>query len=153
MPQLQLPIFPNGTTEINANLAVEKREDQITYFYGHLPIFKHDVDDLPTFRMITSQICANGNAKQAEICKAFGVAKISVMRGVKLYRKKGISGFYQKRSTRGAVVLTSEVLKKAQELLDEGLDSGEVSLKLNIKKDTLRKAVKAGRLHSSLKKK
>jgi phage portal protein BeeE len=37
--------------------------------------------------MITAQFCESGNAKQAEIARAFGVPPISVKRAVKLYRK------------------------------------------------------------------
>ena len=54
---------------------------------------------------------------------------------------------YQKeRNTRGASVLTQEVLSKAQELLNEGEGISETATKLGIKKDTLRKAIKSGRL-------
>ena len=32
MPQLQLPFFPEGSTQINAQLAVEKKDGNVTYF-------------------------------------------------------------------------------------------------------------------------
>ena len=38
IPQMQLPLFPEWTTEINANLAFIKKENQVTYSYWHLPI-------------------------------------------------------------------------------------------------------------------
>ena len=41
MPQLQLPIFPAGITEINNQIAVEKREGMVYYVHGHLPVFQH----------------------------------------------------------------------------------------------------------------
>jgi hypothetical protein len=53
-----------------------------TYFNGSMPVFSHDEDDIASFRMITAQFCANGNAKQAEIARAFGVPKISLERAV-----------------------------------------------------------------------
>jgi len=152
MPQLQLPIFPYGATEINRNLAIMREKDQVTYIYGHLPIFTHHVKDMNTFRMIISQIYVNGNAKQSEICQAFGITPISVKRSVKLHREKGAIGFYEERNYRGAAVLTPEALKKAQELLDAGLESSQASKELGIKTDTFRKAVKAGRLHKAVKK-
>jgi len=43
-------------------------------------------------------------------------------------------------------------LEKAQQLFNDGIDLSEVAEKLGLKKDTLRKAVKAGRLHAVLKK-
>ena len=62
MPQLQLPFFPQGSTQINAHLAVEKEDRNITYYNGLMPVFIHAEKDLATFRMITSQFCVNGNA-------------------------------------------------------------------------------------------
>ena len=120
MPQLQLPIFPDGSTKITNNLYFTKENNKITYAYGTLPVFSHYENEQDTFRMITAQFCVNGNAKQADIIRAFGVTKISVQRAVKLYREDGIKGFYRKRKTRGAAVLTPSVLEKAQHLLDEG---------------------------------
>jgi hypothetical protein len=117
MPQLQLPIFPPGITPINNNLGFIRDDDTITYFYGNLPIFTHAVNDLRTFRMITSQFYINGSAKQSEICKAFGVTPISVKRYVKLYRERGVAGFFAEPRRRGAAVLTPEVLEEAQGLL------------------------------------
>lgn len=153
MPQLQLPIFPHGTTEINLHLAFMREGETVTYFYGHLPIFSHAVDDIRTFRMIISQIYVSGTATQSELSRVFGVTGISIKRGVKTYREKGVAGFYGDRKRRGSAVLTASVLEKAQSLLDEGVEMSEVAEELDIKKDTLRKAVAAGRLHKALKKK
>jgi len=114
MPQLQLPIFPEGMTLINANLGVMTQNGTVTYIYGSLPIFSHAVDDLKTFRMITSQLYVNGSVKQADICRAFGVSRISVKRSVKLYREKGPAGFFEPPRRRGPAVLTPEVLQNVQ---------------------------------------
>jgi hypothetical protein len=40
MPQMQLPIFPAGMTEINSRVPVEARDGQVCYVYGHLPVEK-----------------------------------------------------------------------------------------------------------------
>lgn len=152
MPQMQLPIFPHGSTEISIHLAFMREGDQVTYLYGHLPIFTHHVKDMSSFRMIISQIYINGSAKQSEICRAFGVTSATVKRSVKLYREKGQAGFYEKRKGRGTAVLTAPVLEQAQQLLDEGFEIFETAEKLHVKKDTLRKAVDSGRLHTVKKK-
>lgn len=153
MQQLQLPFFPDGVTEINDNLAFIKKDNKVTYLYGHLPVFTHDTNDLKSFRMITSQFYVNGSAKQSEIAKAFGVSNISIKRAVKLYKDKGIPGFYEDRKTRGPLVLTPSVIEQAQKLFDEGLTLSEVAEKLGIKNNTLYKAVKNKRLHNVLTKK
>ena len=152
MPQLQLPIFPEGMAMINANLGVMTQDETVTYIYGNLPIFSHAVDDMKTFRMITSQLYVNGSAKQAEICRTFGVSRISVKRSVKLYREKGIAVFFEKPRQRGPAVLTPPVLEKVQTMLDSEQSIPEIARELGLKADTLRKAVSSGKLHKPLKK-
>lgn len=147
MPQMLLPIFPAGVTNINDHLAFEKRDGRVTYFNGMMPIFSHDEHEKATFRMITSQFCCDGNAKQVEISIAFGTSPISVKRAVKRYRMFGVCGFFEKRKGRGPAVLTPDVLERAQQLLDEGHSAVDVADQLGIKRDTLTKAVRAGRLH------
>lgn len=153
MGQYQLPLFPAGSTIVTRDLSFEQREGKISYFYGSLPIFSHDKDDVATFRMITSQFYVNGYVKQSEIVNAFGVTKISVKRSVALYRIKGIKGFYEPRKTRGAVVLTPIVLTTIQDLIDKDIGIKEIAKQLDLKHDTLSKAVKAGKLHLPAKKK
>jgi len=151
MPQMQLPIFPEGMTHINHLLAFEKRDGTVTYFNGHMPVFSHAEDDIPTFRMITAQFCAQGAVRQVEIQRAFGVPAITVKRAVKRYRELGPKGFFQPRRTRGAAVLTDDVLEAVQNQLDEGKQIPEIARDLDLLADTLRKAVRAGRLHQEKK--
>ena len=54
MPQLQLPIFPAGVTEINSQLAVQQEAGRVFYLHGHLPVFQHQEEDVRSFRMFTS---------------------------------------------------------------------------------------------------
>jgi hypothetical protein len=147
MPQVQLPIFPDGVTEISSNLAFEKRDGRVTYFHGVFPVFAHDEADIRTFRMITSQFCVQGSTTQPQIVRAFGVPLRTVKRYCKLYRDKGAQGFYEPSVRRGPAVLVPEVMSKAQGLLDMGEDIKQVAVQLKVKLNTLQKAVRAGRLH------
>jgi transposase len=153
MPQLHLPLFPDGVPHITNELAFEKRDGRITYFNGHMPVFSHAENDVATFRMITSQFCESGYAKQCDIIRAFGVTSISVKRSVKLYREKGTKGFYAPRVTRGPAVLNDSVVAEIEELLGEGASEAEVAERLGLKRNTLHKAVRAGRVRSPVKKK
>ncbi len=152
MPQTQMPFFPEGVTHITPLLAFRKEDGRVTYFNASMPVFAHDEDDLASFRMITAQFYVNGNATQADLVRAFGVSKISLKRAVKRYREEGPKGFYGPRTRRGPAVLTPPVLAEAQRLLNEGLETPEVADQLGIKRDTLSKAVRAGRLHRPVKK-
>jgi len=152
MPQLQLPIFSTGVTHITSELAFEKRDGDVTYFYGTLPVFTHEEKDIQSFRMITSQFCTRGSVKQREVVEAFGVPLTTVKRHCALYRAKGPAGFYAPRAHRGAAVLTTEVLQEAQKLLDDDIEIGDVAQRLRVKSNTLAKAVRAGRVHKREKK-
>jgi len=153
MPQIQLPLFAEGMTNITNELGFKKEDGRVVYFNGHLPVFMHDEDDIQTFRMITSQFIITGLAKQRDISETFGVPLITVKRAVRVYREKGPKGFYAPRRRRGAVVLTEEVVRRAQELLDEEIPVSEIGQTLHIKVNTLNKALHAGKLHRVVKKK
>lgn len=152
MPQLVLPIFPVGSSSITAELTFERRDGRVTYFHGLMPVFAHDEGDIRTFRMITAQFCVQGSARECDIVRAFGVPAISVKRAVKRYRTGGPAAFYVPRRTRGPAVLTPEVVAAAQAKLDLGQEPSAVAAALDLKPDTLRKAIAAGRLHRSVKK-
>lgn len=152
MPQLQLPLFPRGVTEITVRLSFKREGKLITYYHGTLPVFSHAEDDLATFRLITSQLIEGGHVSQAQIARSFGIPLITVKRSVKRFREEGARGFYVERKARGAAVLTESVLLNVQQHLDNGLSVKDVAAELSLKKDTLNKAVRAGRLHVAKKK-
>ncbi len=94
MPQIHLPFFPEDIVVINSLIGFQKRDGIVYYFNGSMPFYQHPENDIRSFRLITSQLLVNGNAKQVEIVNAFGVSSISVKRWVKRYREKGAEGFF-----------------------------------------------------------
>ena len=144
---MQLPIFPAGVTEINHQIAVQKQAGKVYYFYGHLPVFHHQEEDVRGFRMFTSQMIVNGTVKPKEIVQAFGVPMITVKRYVRVFRERGAEGFYvAKPRHSSASVLKGEVLERAQQLLENGRSVPEVAKELKVLGNTLHKAIRAGRL-------
>lgn len=152
MPQVQLPIFPHGTTLITQEFAFERRKNQVVYFSGHLPVFTHEVDDVAAFRMFTSQLIVNGTATQRQIVEAFGVPLRTVKRYVKIYRENGTHAFFTSRPRRQGYRLTPEVLAEAQRMLDEGKEVPEIAEKTGVMQTTLHKAISSGRLRRDKKK-
>ena len=146
-------MFPSDVTEINSLMSFARREGTLYYFNGPMPVFSHAESDRPSFRMFTSQLVVNGNCTQAQIVRAFGISAISMKRYVKQYRQSGAAGFFKARAVRQPRVLTPAVRQKAQELLQQGQGRRAVAQELGIKSDTLRKAIKAGRIVEPLKKK
>ena len=147
MPQLQLPIFPAGVTEINSRVAVEAKDGQVCYVHGHLPVFQHEETDVRSFRMFTSQMIVTGTVKPKEVVETFGVSIVTVKRYMKVYREHGAKGFYETKPRHSsASKLKGEILERAQELLDQGQRVPEVAEEINVLGNTVHKAIRAGRL-------
>lgn len=153
MPQLHLPLFSIGATEITEVLSFCRTDETVTYFHYGLPIFSHAQDDRASFRFITALLHVTCGAKQAELARTFGIPNINIKRAVRIYRASGSAGFFAERAHRGAAVLTEPVMQQAQSQLDAGQTPREVAALLEIKPDTLIKAIRAGRLRTSAKKK
>ena len=151
-PQPLLPMFPSDATQISELVSFAKREGTVYYFNGAMPVFSHAAADRASFRMYSSQLVVNGNCTQAEIARAFGTGAISMKRYVKQYRQTGTAGFFKSRRARQPRGLTPTGRQKAQALIQAGGGRHEVARELGIKSDTLRKAIKAGRIVEPLKK-
>ncbi len=146
MSQTLLPMPPVGATSISETISVVREDKKWTYFCGVDPIFDHREDDRRTFRMFTAQLCCQGACTQAQIMRTFGVSKMSVLRSVKMYREKGVDGFYRPRKGRGPAVMTGEVCAQAEKLLELGHTRRQVADELGISYDTLGKALGQGRV-------
>lgn len=147
LPQPLLPLIPDGATPISDRISVVKEGPRRTYFCGVAPVFVHPESDRASFRMFTAQLVCQGACKQSDIVRAFGVSDSSVRRSVAKYEQHGAAGFFQPRNTRGATVLTAEVLAHAQALLTQGRSRRQAAEQLHVRVDTLRKAIQQGRLH------
>jgi len=147
MPQQILPLIPRGATQINGLVSVWREEERWTYFLGTYPIYSHDKTDQRMFRLTTSQMIESGACRHVDIIRTFGVSKSSVIRSVNKLRKEGAKAFFvQQRGSRRGKVLSPKVIEKAQSLLDQGYTRRDVSQELNVKYDTLGKAINDGRL-------
>ena len=146
MPQVLLPLVPDGATAINDFFSVVREGGQWTYFAGIRPVFQHGEEDRRSFRMFTAQLICQGGCQQSAVVRTFGVSAISVKRSVKKFRAQGIEGFYQPRRVRGAPVLTPEIVQQAQALLFQGRSRSQVAEQLGLQSDTLRKAIVQGRV-------
>lgn len=152
MPQLHLPLFPFGATAITPAISFVRTETTICYFQYDMPISSHSIDDRAAFKLTMAQLNIYSGVKQAVLARAFAIPPITIKRSVKCYKTRGIGGFFIPPARRGAVVLTPAVLAQAQSLLDADTPLSGVAAQCNIKIDTLRKAIAAGKLHHNLKK-
>jgi transposase len=153
MPQVQLPIFAVGTTAITSELGFARRDNQVVYVNGHLPVFTHEVDDLASFRFFTTQLIVNGTATQREIADAFGISTTTIKRCCRQYRERGAAAFFKAAARRRGHRLTPERLVEVQRMLDQGLTVPEISRQTGLLTSTLHKAIDQGRLKQIKKKK
>jgi DNA-binding NarL/FixJ family response regulator len=83
-----------------------------------------------------------------EIERAFGVSAISVKRALKQYRSGGARSFFERtRTVREGPVMTPARLVEIQRLIDQGLSDRQIAERLGLKRDTIYRTVKDGRLH------
>jgi len=146
MPQIQLPMFPAGAVEVTGDLACRCEGEQVVYFHGQLPVFTHAKNDVASFRMFTSQLIVQGTATTGQVQRAFGVPLVSIKRATKLYRARGVAGFFAPKPRREGPTLTPGKLDEARALLAAGEPVARVGELPNVLSDTLRKAIAAGRL-------
>lgn len=146
MPQMWLPIFPKGSTDINNILAFVSDGENITYFNGMMPVFTHHKDDIESCRLILSQFYVNGNATQSEIIRALGIPPVTLKRAVKLFRKKGPKGFFEPQKRGGPRVLTPTVVEEINRLLNDDKSLDDIADQLGIKKGTILKGIQQGRV-------
>jgi IS30 family transposase len=72
---------------------------------------------------------------------------VTVKRHMKVYREQGAKGFYESKARHSsASKLAGETLERAQQLLDQGQSVPEVAEELNVLRNTVHKAIRAGRL-------
>ena len=132
---------------INSDIGIKAVGEMILYFNGGMPVYQHHKKDYKSFRYITSMMVDLKTVKHEDIISTFKVSKESVNRWLRTYRTEGGSGFFrEKKSTKHGHVLTDEVLVSVQELLNLGKTPKEIGAELDIKQDTIQKAIGAHRL-------
>ena len=147
MKQIILPLIPVGSTPLSDILSVEIVNDIMVYYQGVLPIFTHPKDDKCSYHMFIGHLIAEGRCRFTVVQKALGIPKTSLRRIVNKYKIKGIAGFYEaNRIVRGGIILTEDVKQKVQSMLNNGMSVSDISEHLDIKYDTIQKAIQDGRL-------
>ena len=150
MHQTFLPVFPLDTKMINSDIGIKNIGEKILYFNGGMPMYQHAKDDYNSFRYITSQMIDLKTVRHVEIVSTFRVSKESVNRWLRIYREEGARGFFRKKKVvKHGTVLTNEVLSKVQGLLNFGKTLKEIGEELDIKPDTIQKAIGSQRLTKS----
>lgn len=146
--QLRLPCYRDEPVHVSDAVSVVRRDGVVWWFHQGMPIGSHAVSDVASFRHQSSMLCDGGACALVEIERAFGVTAISVKRALKQYRQGGARSFFErKRTVREGSVMTPARLEEIQRLIDQGLSDRQIAERLGLKRDTIYRTVKAGRLH------
>lgn len=140
--QLLFPIFPFDTCLITPTLGFQRIKESVFYYHSGAPIYSHLIEDMNSFRFITSNFIDNGRCEGTDICKAFGVSYASVLRYLKKFREEGPDGFFGKDSRHGhAYKMLPEVIVRIQKGLDAGKSVNSIAKQERMSEGTIRYAI------------
>jgi transposase-like protein len=88
----------------------------------------------------------NGTVREADIVRTFGVPRITVRRSVRKLQQQGVGSFFVDRRRGSARVVKGELREQARQLLEQGVGVPEIAQRLQVKANTLHKAIRQGRL-------
>lgn len=143
--QMQLPFFPSSTKLINNCLGFFKDDDMVYYLHNGSPIFCHHQNDLHNYRYILANLVTNRLCTARELSEALGISKRNVERYVFTLRTKGSDWFFRRQEKRGdCYKLKSEMLDKAQALLNNSYTVADTARFLGVTEGAIRYHIKKG---------
>ena len=142
-----LPIFPTDTKMVNHQVGFKQIDDFVHYFVNGMPVYCHALQDKSGYRYVLATLINNNFCSISELSSALGIPKRSVERYAKALREKGISHFFNRKERRGQChKFTPELLKQAQELLNDGFSQQGTAKQIGVSESAIRYHLKAGNL-------
>jgi transposase len=145
--QMQLPLFPKQTRLVNASVGIFEKEDFVYYLHNGSPVFCHHKDDLNSYRYIVAHMVSARLFKCSEIAKAIGVSSRNIQRYSKALREKGSDWFFNRPEHRGTCYkLNSDLLLKAQQMIDGFFTVSDTAKVLGVSEGALRYHIRNGNI-------
>ena len=149
--QLQLPLFPSGTTLISDCVGVYETEGIVQYIVNGLPVFAHGKDDLNAFRYITSNFIHQKLCRKVDIERCFHVSSDTVSRSYKKFVEKGESGFFGGDKRKGtAHKIIGDRKERIQRKLDKGQSVNSIAKEEGVRESAIRYSIEQGYLKKSV---
>lgn len=149
--QMQMPFFPSSTKLVNANLGFYESDDFVYYLHNGSPIYCHHKESVSSYRYICGNLVFNRLCTAAELARALGVNKRNIERYARAIKDNGTDHYFHKEDRRGQChKMTSEVLEKAQKLLDSGKSQLKTAKELGISESSIRYHLRKGTLKKKL---
>ena len=148
--QLCLPIFPAKTKMISSCLGVYENDGIVQYIANGLPIYSHTLEDVQSFRFITSNFINQGLCKATEVARCFGISVDTVTRYLSKLRTKGESSFFSEEKRKGYChKIRGKVLSNIQKKLDDGQSVNSIAKAAGLSEGSIRYAIMQGYLKKS----
>ena len=145
--QLSLPIFPQDTKMISRCLGVYEQDGIIQYIANGLPIYSHGLEDLQSFRFITSNFINQGLCKSTEVARCFGISIDTVTRYLGKLRTQGETAFFSEEKRKGYChKIRGKVSINIQKRLDKGESVNSIAKAEGLSEGSIRYAIVQGYL-------
>ena len=145
--QFRLQLHPADGQEVNETVTIVRDELRTAYYGAGVPLFVHKSEDKTGQRVAAAQMIELGLASKEELSRIFGVDRSTLYRHQIELRKEGVEGLIQEKpGPRGGYRLRGKLLVRGQRLLRQGKSQREVGRVLGVGENTIRNAIKRGRL-------
>ncbi len=144
MLQTYIPYSSKNTTPINEKIAMDSDDEQVVFFSATGPVYSFRNNDKFAKRLAQGIIVTLGLATIAELAKALGINRTTVLRNVQKYKKKGPEGFINDQSNRGPYKLNKEKQQIVKRLLDKGSTITTVAAEVGVSEGCVRRAIRKG---------
>jgi transposase len=136
--------------QINDTVCIVDGGGRIGYFAAGVPLFTHAHGDEVGRRVAAAQMAALGLATRSELSAALGVDRTTLYRQQRRLEADGVGGLVdEKPGPKGPHKLKEEVLKRGQQMLDQGMSKNATAGALGISEGTIRNAIRRGWLLGS----
>jgi len=143
----RLPLLPADAQEISSSLAILHDADHIVLFNAAGPIFSCRRDDRIGLRLAAVTVVQQGLAQPTAMAKALSMHRATLLRDVRKFTASGVEGLVdRRRGPKGPHVLTPEVQRRAQKMLDQGESIRGTASSVGVSERGLRHAIKRGLL-------
>ena len=141
----RLDLLPPDAVSVGDSLAIHRDEDRIVFFNAAGPIFTCQQDDRVSIRVAAVTVLENGWAKKTDLAKALGLHRSTLHRDLDKFRESGMDGLAEKRrGPKQAHTLTPELIREAQELLDQGMSIRKTAVAIGMSNRGLQHGIARG---------
>jgi transposase-like protein/regulator of replication initiation timing len=142
--QTYIPYSSKNATPINEKMAMDSDDEQVVFFTATGPVYSFRKNDKFAKRLAQGILVSLGLATTAELAKALGINRTTVLKNVQRYKDKGPEGFIDNRFNRSPYKLNKEKQQVVKRLLDKGSTITAAAAEVGVSEGCVRRALRKG---------